>query len=65
MEQPADGQEIDRRAVDWQVSLPKFPTASVPSEAQIKDVLAWMMDKGLIKQEVPYSQLVDASYLPK
>jgi NitT/TauT family transport system substrate-binding protein len=45
--------------------LPKFPTASVPSEAQLKDVMAWMMDKGLIKQEVPYHQLVDASYLPK
>jgi NitT/TauT family transport system substrate-binding protein len=46
-------------------ALPKFPTASVPSEAQLQDVMAWMMDKGLIKQEVPYSQLVDASYLPK
>jgi NitT/TauT family transport system substrate-binding protein len=46
-------------------ALPKFPTASVPSEAQIKDVLAWMMATGLIKAEVPYNQLVDASYLPK
>ncbi len=45
--------------------LPKFPAASVPSEAQLKDVMAWMMDKGLIKTEVPYNQLVDASYLPK
>jgi NitT/TauT family transport system substrate-binding protein len=45
--------------------LPKFPTASVPSEAQIKDVLAWMLAKNLIKAEVPYNQLVDASYLPK
>jgi NitT/TauT family transport system substrate-binding protein len=45
--------------------LPKFPTASVPSEAQIKDVLAWMTDKGLIKADVPYNKLVDASYLPK
>jgi NitT/TauT family transport system substrate-binding protein len=45
--------------------LPKFPTASVPSEAQIKDVLAWMTEKGLIKADVPYKQLVDASYLPK
>ena len=45
--------------------LPKFPAAAVPTEAQIKDVLAWMMEKGLIKQDVPYSQLVDASYLPK
>ena len=46
-------------------ALPKFPTASVPSEDQIKDVLAWMMDKGLIKADVPYNQLVDSSYLPK
>ena len=46
-------------------TLPKFPTASVPSEAQINDVLAWMTEKGLIKADVPYSQLVDASYLPK
>jgi NitT/TauT family transport system substrate-binding protein len=45
--------------------LPKFPAASVPSEAQIKDVEAWMTDKGLIKADVAYSQLVDASYLPK
>jgi NitT/TauT family transport system substrate-binding protein len=46
-------------------ALPKFPTAAVPSEAQLKDVMAWMMDKGLIKQEVPYGQLVDSSFLPK
>jgi NitT/TauT family transport system substrate-binding protein len=45
--------------------LPKFPATTVPSEAQLKDVMAWMMDKGLIKQEVPYNQLVDSSYLPK
>lgn len=46
-------------------ALPKFPAASVPSEAQIKDVLAWMMAAGLIKAEVPYSQLVDEDFLPK
>jgi NitT/TauT family transport system substrate-binding protein len=45
--------------------LPKFPTASVPSEAQLKDAQAWMMEKGLIETEVPYDKLVDASYLPK
>jgi hypothetical protein len=37
----------------------------VPSEAQLKDVMAWMLAANLIKAEVPYSQLVDASYLPK
>ena len=45
--------------------LPKFPAASVPSEAQLKDVQAWMIEKGLIKAEVAYDKLVDASYLPK
>jgi NitT/TauT family transport system substrate-binding protein len=45
--------------------LPKFPTASVPSEAQLKDVQAWMMDKGVTKAEVAYRKLVDASYLPR
>jgi NitT/TauT family transport system substrate-binding protein len=45
--------------------LPKFPTASVPSEAQVKDVQAWMIEKGLIETEVAYNKLVDASYLPK
>jgi NitT/TauT family transport system substrate-binding protein len=46
-------------------ALPKFPAASVPSQAQITDVLAWMTEKGLIKTDVPYNQLVDASYLAK
>jgi NitT/TauT family transport system substrate-binding protein len=45
--------------------LPKFPAAGVPSEAQLTDVQAWMTDKGLISKNVPYNQLVDASYLPK
>jgi NitT/TauT family transport system substrate-binding protein len=45
--------------------LPKFPTASVPSEAQVKDVQTWMIEQGLIKTEVAYNKLVDASYLPK
>ncbi len=46
-------------------ALPKFPPASVPNEKQLQDVMAWMMAAGLLKAEVPYQQLVDASYLPK
>jgi NitT/TauT family transport system substrate-binding protein len=45
--------------------LPKFPPAAVPSQAQLADVQAWMMDKGLIKTTIDYAKLVDASYLPK
>lgn len=46
-------------------NLPKFPAASVPTEAQFKDVLAWMTGKNLITADVPYAKLVNASYLPK
>jgi NitT/TauT family transport system substrate-binding protein len=45
--------------------LPKFPAASVPTDAQFKDVQDWMIGKGLLKTAVAYSQLVDTSYLPK
>jgi NitT/TauT family transport system substrate-binding protein len=46
-------------------SLPTFPAASVPTEAQFKDVQDWMKGKNLIANEVAYNKLVDASYLPK
>ncbi len=45
--------------------LPKFPAAAVPSEAQFKDVEQWMIDKGLLKAEVPYDKLVNTSFLAK
>jgi len=48
-----------------QFQLPKFPAASVPSEVQIKDVQAWMIDRGLTRTEVAYRKLIDASYLPR
>jgi NitT/TauT family transport system substrate-binding protein len=44
--------------------VPDFPTASVPTEAQFADVLAWAQAKQLVSGDVPYSQSVDASYLP-
>ena len=45
--------------------LPKFPKASVPSEAQFADVQSWMKDKGLITNALTYDKLVDTSLLPK
>jgi NitT/TauT family transport system substrate-binding protein len=44
--------------------IPTFPSASVPSQAQWDDVLAWAKDKGLIKSDVSYSESVDESFLP-
>ena len=48
---------------DYQV--PTFPTASVPSQAQFEDALAWTMEHGLIPAKQVYSDTVDASFLPK
>jgi len=44
--------------------IPTFPTASVPTEAQFADVLAWTQAKGLVTGDVSYSASVDDSYLP-
>ncbi len=44
--------------------LPSYPKASVPTEAQFADVEQWMKDKGMISADIPYANLVDASFLP-
>ncbi|MGD0575285.1 MAG: ABC transporter substrate-binding protein [Anaerolineales bacterium] len=45
--------------------LPDFPLASVPSEAQWADVIAWDKSKGILSRDVPYSSSVSAAYLPQ
>jgi NitT/TauT family transport system substrate-binding protein len=45
-------------------TLPDFPTASVPSEAQFADVNAWAKEKGLMTADVAYSESVNATFLP-
>ena len=44
--------------------IPVFPVASVPTEAQFADVLAWTQAKGLVTGDVSYAESVDASFLP-
>ncbi len=45
-------------------TIPDFPTASLPTEAQFGDVLAWAQEKGLVEGDVSYAESVDGSYLP-
>lgn len=47
---------------DYQV--PTFPSASVPSQAQFEDALAWGMESGLVPTKLAYADMVDASFLP-
>lgn len=44
--------------------MPPFPEAGVPTPEQLGDVLQWAIDKGIVKNDVPYEWMVDASYLP-
>lgn len=45
-------------------ALPAFPPASVPSEAQYADALAWAIEKGLLTTSAPYADSVDPGFLP-
>ena len=45
-------------------ALPDYPTASVPSEAQFKDVNDWAKQKGLLSTDVSYAASVNATFLP-
>jgi len=44
--------------------LPDYPTASVPTEAQFRDVNDWAKSKGLLSVDLAYADSVDDSYLP-
>jgi NitT/TauT family transport system substrate-binding protein len=46
-------------------TLPPYPKASVPTQEQFVDVLNWMKNVGMVTSDVPYANLVDASFLPK
>lgn len=45
--------------------VPVFPTASVPSEAQWKDVVEWLKARKLVDQDLPYASSITGDYLPK
>lgn len=44
--------------------VPQFVTASVPSQEQWSDALAWTQEKGLIDQDVSYASSVTSEFLP-
>ena len=46
-------------------SIPPFPVAEIPTEAQWDDVTAWLSAKGLIDGESPYGRSVTGEYLAR
>ena len=45
--------------------MPPFPERGVPSESEVADVTAWLKEKGLVSRDIPYTDMVDTSFLPK
>ncbi len=45
-------------------SLPDFPTASLPTQAQFADALDWTRAKGMVTSDVSYDASVSGAYLP-
>jgi NitT/TauT family transport system substrate-binding protein len=44
--------------------MPEFSKAGVPTQAQWDDTLSWAKSKGLINQDLSYSDSVNATFLP-
>lgn len=58
-------QKLVPEAVVGKYPIPDFPTASVPSESQFADALAWAKSKGLVETYLKYEDNIDSSFLPK
>jgi NitT/TauT family transport system substrate-binding protein len=44
--------------------VPSFPEGQLPSREDLEDVTKWMVEKGLLGQQIPYEQLVAEGLLP-
>ena len=45
-------------------TIPDFPMASAPSEAQFADALDWAQEKGLVSADLRYEDSIDSTFLP-
>lgn len=45
------------------IILPKYTKASLPSNKDVEDVIRWLYDKQLIKNEYKFNELVDESFV--
>jgi NitT/TauT family transport system substrate-binding protein len=43
--------------------VPVFPEVRLPTEAEVTDLIDWMKASGLISAEIPYSRIVDKSFI--
>lgn len=50
-------------SIQGSYSMPPFPQNEITTAEQWADVVAWLLDKGLIDGEIPYEDVVDRSFL--
>jgi NitT/TauT family transport system substrate-binding protein len=53
------------KSIENSYKMPPFPGRGIASAADIANVVKWMRAKGLLERDVPYADMVDASFLPK
>ncbi len=53
------------QSIQGTFKMPPFPQKGVPSPSDITDVVTWMKSRGLVARDIPYGDMVDASFLPK
>jgi NitT/TauT family transport system substrate-binding protein len=58
-------QKLVPESLKGSFAVPKFVTASIPTQAQWDDVLSWEKDKGLVQADVAYTDSVTDQFLPK
>lgn len=56
--------ELIPQALVGNYTVPPFVTASVPSEEQFRDALAWAKSAGLLEKDLAYADCVNGSFLP-
>ncbi|SKA87878.1 NitT/TauT family transport system substrate-binding protein [Caloramator quimbayensis] len=49
--------------VKGSIILPKYTKASLPSEKDVEDVIRWLKEKQLIKNEYKFNELVDGNFV--
>lgn len=53
------------QALQGVYKMPPFPVHELPKESEVADVMQWLRDKGLVSRPIPYTDIVDASFMPK
>lgn len=53
------------KSIENSYKMPPFPLQSIPSQAEMSDVVQWLRAKGAVSRDIPYADMVDPAYLPR